>query len=448
MDPRAADGPSASNTSDTPKTSVLRSRSGRVAVVLAAAALALVAASVLGFVGAPGVTEISNRIVAVDNDTTTIETNVTVRNPNPLGVSIDGATIDYGVRMNDVPMASNRKNGLRIGRGNSTLSFRTEMRNERISEWWVTHVENGERTTLRVDADAGYRGVEATFEGPTVEREIQTDIVSAFNSTETRAIDANQPLVSDPILYVNETSAQWGDANESATPIRTSFVVYNPKPVPVTVSRLGYDIHMNGVRVGRGSTNREYVVGPKQTQRIEATAVIENDRLDEWWVTHVRRGEVTTLTIDFRAVVRLPAGVRLDLPLQDVQYTQTIETSVFGTETNVGQTNSGQTNGGESAGGDTEPTAGSSTTEHESRSTGDGTQSPENRPASAGALTRPTETLPAGGADDVDTLSAVASPNLLLPTTFLPRPFVYPVHATEYPLSWSSSSPAMRTPSR
>ncbi|QCJ48137.1 LEA type 2 family protein [Haloprofundus sp. MHR1] len=434
MEPSAADRPDATSVPETLRSRISRGRSGRIAVVLVAVTVALVVASALGFVDAPEVTEISNRIVAVDNDTTTIETNVTVRNPNPLGVSIDGATIDYGVRMNDVPMASNRKNGLRIGRGNTTLSFRTEMRNERISEWWVTHVENGEQTTLRVDADAGYRGVEATFEGPTVERDIRTDIVSAFNSTETRAIDANRPLVSDPVLYVNETSARWGDANESATPIRTSFVVYNPKPVPLTLSELGYDIHMNGVRVGRGSTNREYVVGPKQTQRIEATAVIENDRLDEWWVTHVRRGEVTTLAIDFSAVVRLPGGVRLDLPLQGVRYTQTIQTDVFGTETNVGRSN-----GTESTGNSTGST-GNSTEAKRNLATADG-----HRPTADGShSTAGRNRSPTGEGG----LVAFVSPNLHLPTTFLPRPSVYRVHATEYPLSWSSSSPAMRTPSR
>ncbi|KTG10308.1 hypothetical protein AUR64_12080 [Haloprofundus marisrubri] len=409
---------------------MLRSWSGSIAVVLVAAVAALVVASAFGYVGAPGVTEISNRIVAVDDETTTIETNITVRNPNPLGVSIDGATIDYGVRMNEVAMASNRRTGLRIGRGNSTLSFRTEMRNERIPEWWVTHVRNDERTVLRVDADAGYRGVNATFEGPTVEREIRTDIVSGFNSTQTRPINASQPFVPDPILYVNETSAQWGEVNESATPIRTSFVVYNPQSVPVTVSELGYDIRMNGVRVGQGSTNREYVVGPKQTQRIDATAVIRNGRLDEWWVTHVRRGEVTTLTIDFSAAVRLPGDVRVDLPLEDVQYSQTVRTDVFGSETTAGQTN------GSSA--SSEATADGSGSDG---STSD--NSTDNSSTSNGSAGNNTDTTNRVSNTDLEaqrrdnstllgaTVAATASPNLQWPTTFLPRPFVYRVHATE-----------------
>ncbi|WP_224336457.1 LEA type 2 family protein [Haloprofundus halobius] len=413
----------------------LGSRSGVVAAGLVFLVVLLAAASVLGFAGAPEVTEVSNRIVDVDDETTTIETNITVRNPNPLGVSVDGAIIDYGVRMNDVSMASNRREGVHVGRGNSTLTFRTEMRNERISEWWVTHVRNDERTTLRVDADAGYRGVNATFEGPTVEREIRTDVVSAFNSTETRRVNASQPFVADPVLYVNETSGEWGTVNESATPIDTAFVVYNPNPVPVTLSELSYEIRMNDVRVGQGSTNREYVVGPGETQRIRTTAVIENDRLDEWWVTHVRRGEVTTLTIDFAAVVRLPGGVQVDLPLHDVQYSQEIRTDIFGTETTVESADANESSGTETAGNGTategEPTTDGETTDGETTD---------------GALVAGDESTPV---EEVDGgLFGADSPNLHLPTTFLPRPFVYPVHATEYPLSWSSSSPAMRTPSR
>jgi len=43
---------------------------------------------------------------------------------------------------------------VRVGTGNSTLGLETQLRNEEIPPWWVSHVRNGERTTLDIDATA------------------------------------------------------------------------------------------------------------------------------------------------------------------------------------------------------------------------------------------------------------------------------------------------------
>lgn len=119
---------------------------------------------------------------------------------------------------------------------------------------------NGERTTVAVDASVRSSTLGLAYDAPAVSRAIETDPLSAFNSTETRPVDANAALVSDPMLYVNETSARWGDPNESATPIRLQLAVYSPKSYPVPVSQLDYNATMNGVPVGDGGTDREYLV--------------------------------------------------------------------------------------------------------------------------------------------------------------------------------------------
>ena len=301
----------------------------------------LMVAYLLGFLGVPSVTGVENRFGAVNSTDTVIETDLAVHNPNPIGIRLGDTTVNYTVSMNEVAMAQGRKTGLNLGTGDSTLQFRTVLDNERIPDWWYTHVTRGEVTEVLIDADltAGFLFGQ-TFAFQTNET-IRTDILGGFDSNETRPIDANAPLISDPVLYLNETAARYGaDVTRSQTPIETTFTVYNPKPFPYSVSRIGYDIRMNDVVVGTGETDRGYTLRPRTPETLRATTVIDNENLDEWWVTHVENDQVTELTVDFYIVVQpdvagreLPA-IRIDVDTFD--YTTTIETDVFGTKSTDG----------------------------------------------------------------------------------------------------------------
>ncbi|RDZ65067.1 hypothetical protein C5B90_01495 [Haloferax sp. Atlit-12N] len=301
---------------------------------IALAALVLVAAGVggayaTGVIGAPSVDRVDNRFAGVNETETVIETDLYVSNPNPLSANLSGLEVDYGVEMNGHLMATGEKEGVAIGQGTSAVPLRTTLENERIPEWWVSHIQNGEHTDLVVDANVSSETLGRTFEAPEITRSIDTDLLSAFNSTETREIDADSPVVSDPVLYVNETSAEWGESTGERTALELTFVVHNPKPYPVAVSELGYDISMNDVDVGEGTTNSEYVISPKSTETIEATTYIQNDKLDEWWVSHLERDQTTDLRIDFYANLDA-GGTTLRVPLDPLTYEKTFETDIFG----------------------------------------------------------------------------------------------------------------------
>jgi len=301
----------------------------------------------LGVFGVPSVTGVQNQFGTVNDTATVIETDLSVNNPNPIGVALGGASVNYTVFMNDVPMASGLKEGLAVGSGNSTLNFTTVMRNEQIPQWWYTHIREDEETQVLIDA----RVRSSTLGGQTVElpqeKTVETDIVGAFNSDETRPVDANQPVVSDPVLYINETSADWDDENLSPeqTPINMSFTVYNPKPAPYTVTRIGYNITMNEIAVGEGGTEEAIVIPPGETRTIRANTVINNTRLDEWWVSHLQNNQVTRLYIDFSLVVESEAfgqvpgeSGTITLPADPLDYEETIETDMFGTKPEDGGT--------------------------------------------------------------------------------------------------------------
>ena len=376
---------------------------GRVGAIVAVVVVLVGAVGVAfaaGLLGVPSVAAVDNRFAGVNASTTVIETNLTVSNPNPIGLELGGLDLDYTVRLNDVALANGSKRGLSVGAGNSTLTFRTAMANERIPAWWVSHIRNGERTTLRVEANVTSGLLGRTIEVTPVERPIETDVLSAFNSTETRPVNADTPLVSDPVLYVNETWASWGDVSTTTTPMDMAFVVYNPKAVPYTVTEVRYTVTMNGITVGDGATAREHVIEPHTTETIEAGTAIRNAALDEWWVSHLENDQVTELRVEFAATVEIAGGQTIKVPLDALTYTETIETDFFDNQAGTADGSSGD---GDGSGG-SEPTAtgtSSSTATEEAGSTDTATATAGSTDDGAGSPTPTPTPTPTPGEDGI-----------------------------------------------
>ncbi|OYR41299.1 hypothetical protein DJ82_05865 [Halorubrum sp. Ib24] len=286
----------------------------------------------VGMLGVPSVATVDNTFGDVTNETTEVETDLVVSNPNPIGVGLDGVSVNYTVSMNDIEMAQGGREGVSVDAGNSTVPLETELRNDAIPPWWVSHVRNGERTEVGIDAS-----VTSDLLGRTVEfsrdREITTDLLGAFDSNETRPVNADSALTDDPVLYVNETRGEWGSVSEAETPIDMAFTVYNPNLEPYVVTEIGYDVTMNGVEMATGRTEEGYVIPSRSSETIEFTTALQNRRLDEWWVTHldeeVRGHQVSGLRIEFYAVIEFPGGEEVTVPLDELTYEETIETDIF-----------------------------------------------------------------------------------------------------------------------
>lgn len=333
-------------------------------LVLAIGGLVLLLGGALaaGVLGAPTVTGVDNEFGNVTQNVTEIETDIQLHNPNPIGVTAGGLTVDYEVRLNDIAMANGTREGVSIEEGNSTISSSTEMNNTRIPAWWVSHLRAGERTALTVHADVHSSLLDRSFDAPAVEREIDTNLIAAFNSKEDREVNAESPIIPDPVLVVRETRGEWGTVSEDETEIRMEFVVYNPRSFPITLSEIGYDIAMNDVEMGSGQSEDAHVIPPKSEETITATFRLDNQHLDEWWVTHLQNDQVTTLTADFYLRVDLSegGGETVRIPLDTME--QTIETDIFGesenTETETDESGANRT---ETPAGTTTPSDGTAT---------------------------------------------------------------------------------------
>jgi LEA14-like dessication related protein len=302
------------------------------------AALGLVIASLggafaLGVIGAPSVVDVENRFGEVDQDRTMILTDLVVDNPNPIGVRLGGSTVNYTVYMNDVEMARGSKAGLDIDSGNTTLDFRTRMLNDRIPPWWVSHIRNDEVTNVTIDATVRTSVLGNRSFDLDQRKQVETDIISAFASDETRPVDGPEsPLYSNPVLYINRTDAQWGEVDRQETPIPMQFTVYNPQVEPYTITEVGYELSMNDIPMGEGATDRTYVIPGGSTETISTTPTIDNRNLDDWWVSHLQNDQRTTLRIDFYAKVELPTGDDIRVPLDRLTYVREFETDIFGTK--------------------------------------------------------------------------------------------------------------------
>jgi LEA14-like dessication related protein len=230
--------------------------------------------------------------------------------------------------MNGIGMGAATTEGFRLTRGNTTIGITTPIDNQQIPEWWASHIRNGERT--RVVATARVRSSLLGRTASVSETEtIETDITDTFNSSESRPVNANLPLVDDPVLVVDRTSASWGEVTNETTPLSTEIAVSNPTSIPYAISRIDYEITMNDVTVGNGTTARGYTIPADGQETIRADAAIDNGKLDEWWVSHIERGQQTELRVDFTAVVELPTGETIRLPLDDLGYVTEIETDVL-----------------------------------------------------------------------------------------------------------------------
>ncbi|MFB9804056.1 LEA type 2 family protein [Haladaptatus pallidirubidus] len=202
------------------------------------------------------------------------------------------------------------------------------MQNRKIPAWWVTHIRNDEQTTLRIQSEVRSSAVGRSVRVP-YEDEIETDIIGQFNSTETRPVNASAPFVSDPVLYVNETGANWGSVTQERTPIQLRMRAYNPKSIPYTISEIGYEMTMNDVPVGNGTTAQPYTIPAKSEKTLRLQANIRNQQLDDWWVSHLENDQVTELQIEFHAKIDLPTGDTVRVPLRSMTYERQIETEIF-----------------------------------------------------------------------------------------------------------------------
>lgn len=284
----------------------------------------------------PQIDSVESEFGAVGEGQADVDTRVVVENPNerPLPGRFD---LGYSVTLNGVEVVSGTEPGVRIGPGRNVIETTAAFDNSKVPEWWVTHVNNGEETTMKTDSNIGIVG----GLGPTIpagERTIETDLLGPLANDSESTIRVGN----DSVLVVGDQRAAWGEADAERTPIRFSTKLENVHDRPVTIDGTDYEVRMNGVVVGEGETADGIELKPGESGTFEVQAALDTETMQAWWVSHLRNDQTTDLEIEVFAVVE-EDGDRKRLPLSVFERRATFRTDFLGTgETSV-ELASGQT---------------------------------------------------------------------------------------------------------
>jgi LEA14-like dessication related protein len=268
-------------------------------VVLAAAG----GAAALFFTGGdlsfeqPVVESVQTEFGTVSEESTGIETQVVVTNPN--NQSFPGAaSLDYEIYMNSVRVSEGSEGGIGLAPGRNVVNFTAQLDNTKIPAWWVTHVNNDERTVVSTQARVGVAGLGASL--PPQNRSIETDLLTAFASDNSSTVR----IADQDIMTVSDQRASWGTANAEETPIAFSVDLDNVHNRSVRLDGTEYRIVMNNVTVGEGRTNDSIVLEPGQSDTFTANAALDTPKMEQWWVTHLRDEQNTRLRVEVFGLVR------------------------------------------------------------------------------------------------------------------------------------------------
>jgi len=132
---------------------------------------------------------------------------------------------------------------------------------------------------------------------------------------------------------IREIKYEWGKVASSTSEIITKVVVYNPNPIPLPLKDVLTEIYMNNVKMGEGSALKADIKASSESTIVISTK-LENGRIPEWWVSHIRNGE--------KSVMNLKGYLIFDLKVAEFKYpvelSNAIETDMLaGLSSNVPQ---------------------------------------------------------------------------------------------------------------
>lgn len=305
----------------------------RGAVVVAVALVALVAVAYFAVVGGPfgpgGPAEPQFEVVDAEwstDDDGTVGVVTTVRATNPNSFGIDGVSLDYRASLNGVTVAAGNRTGVSLPPGETTIALPARIREERLVDWWVAYVRADETLSYSVTADA-----RVDTAGLTLERrrsmngslfDGQRPVLAAVSAAATRAEGRYARTIEALGLSVTVgyelvgTDAEWGAVSRDRTVVVVRYTVRNVGDVAVPATADGLNLTVateegtlfrtaaSGFEPGDASGLLEEGASRTVTVRI----ALDNDRIDGWFLGHVRRDERSRLTARLGLRFLLPSS--------------------------------------------------------------------------------------------------------------------------------------------
>jgi LEA14-like dessication related protein len=252
----------------------------------------------------------------VTEDSINITSQGYVHNPNSFDLNLSSLSIGYGLEMNGVELARGGKDGLTIdSEKNNTLSVETSLNPEKVPEWWVKHMQNGEVSELNVPLtlDFNLLGKPINIDGVSYTDTIETDLESKMDNAisqvkGTYSWSPTSAEISETEIEIVDGSAEFGRVTEEETPLLVTFEIRNPNSYPIPAPQFNGELVMNSIEIAKWQANEvtvakapeNGVIAPGETQEVKLKVDMSNEDIDDWFVSHAEQEEQTVGEINLR----------------------------------------------------------------------------------------------------------------------------------------------------
>ena len=220
-------------------------------------------------------------------------------------------------------------NGIQIAEGNAKdiekdrLVLSIKIQNDRIRDFWVSHLQNGERSEMVIRVVPVINLLITEYRYPIeMKDEFVTDILGM------RFPDQSVTVAGKEVFAFKNIHLELGKVNNLETQILVKGTAINNAPVSLEVRRMEYRMLMNGIEVAGGTENLNLNLKAGGRSEVSIPVVMDNTKLPEWWVTHVRNGEHTKVKIQAKLYIEF-MGIEYPLDIsQETEFSTSLAGSV------------------------------------------------------------------------------------------------------------------------
>ncbi|WP_255150292.1 LEA type 2 family protein [Halorarius halobius] len=251
-----------------------------------------------------------------------------IENTHDEPVRLDGTV--YRIEMNGVVVGNGTTDAsFELAPGETTdFTVRPTIETPRMQAWWVSHLQNDQRTRLSVTVYGLVERNGTTERTPLTvfrrEAQIRSEFLGDGNVTVER-LDAERDAVAFTEPTLTGTESEWGEVGEETTEIDTRIVVANPNEDGVgglIRLRLDQRTGINGVAVADGETTTGSL--DSGTNEFTLESEFRHSTVPAWWARHLNGGERSSVVTRTDAVADVGVTT-LDVAVDDRERTLTTD---------------------------------------------------------------------------------------------------------------------------
>lgn len=280
----------------------------------------------------------------IEDNTVAVISSMYVYNPNSFGLNLSNVNASYEMKMNDITLAKGNKSGIAIPEDkNKTINLTSRLKTGKVPDWWASHLQNRESSNLELPIEIDAKVFSRSFSFSTVAYTdtIQTDIDSQLNKAFSN-VEGNYSWsptgtdIGETDIEVWDVQAYWGEVDRETTNLMIDMSIRNPNSYPIPIPQLTGDLTMNNIEIAEWDANDVEIVNaaddttiqPGETQEITIKVAMDNDKIDDWFVSHVANDEQTQASTEIKFAFDV-AGQKLTFPQDGMECGFSFKTAIL-----------------------------------------------------------------------------------------------------------------------